>query len=179
VKVAAKRIYTSLPHADSTFQIIPNENVIDIRPRAHPRFIWNLDSFFESKPQNDADFMKIAQHLARQVCLQNARYESDRPIAALLVSKENEILGAAINTNAKNRTLHAEMNLIEACHEQRIPKGARIYSTLKPCKMCAGMIVDSAEELSSLRVVYAENDPGKNAQNTALDRCTHPIQLQL
>jgi len=41
--------------------------------------------------------------------------------------------------------------------------------TLKPCKMCAGLLWDATEDPLGLQVVYAEEDPGRSARETVLD----------
>ncbi|MFL5813691.1 MAG: Bd3614 family nucleic acid deaminase [Bdellovibrionia bacterium] len=183
VKVAAKRITGSLSLLELEKMIGKHEEIVDLS--AEP--IWRPEPVtlplpLPSSAPTDAEWIELAQNLARKTVQKDSkspRYASDRPIAALLVSGENALLGAAINTNAKNRTLHAEMNLIANLADQKIPPGARLFTTLKPCKMCAGMIHDSATDLASLRVIFAEDDPGTHGRNTALDRCPHPIQSQL
>ncbi|HEX5869744.1 MAG TPA: Bd3614 family nucleic acid deaminase, partial [Longimicrobium sp.] len=45
--------------------------------------------------------------------------------------------------------------------------GARLYTTLKPCRMCAGMIQHAGQ--GKLDVLYGQGDPGGDAQNTVLD----------
>jgi tRNA(Arg) A34 adenosine deaminase TadA len=182
VKVAAKRVTSSLTFSEIDEMIGKNTEIVDLNAES----IWHPEPVALSLPApsaslTDAQWMELAQNLARQTTLKAVkapRYACDRPITALLVSVENALLGAAINTNAKNRTLHAEMNLIANLPDQKIPPGARLFTTLKPCKMCAGMIHDSAADLASLRVIFAEDDPGTHGRNTALDRCPHPIQSQ-
>jgi tRNA(Arg) A34 adenosine deaminase TadA len=178
VKVAAKRITSSLTLSEIEEMIGKSDEIVDLS--AEP--IWHPEPVALTPPSSartDAEWIELAQKLARQTAqngLKAPKYASDRPIAALLVSRENTLLGADINTNAKNRTLHAEMNLISHLTDQKIPAGARLFTTLKPCRMCAGMIHDSASDLASLRVIFAEDDPGTHGRNTALDRCRYDIQ---
>jgi tRNA(Arg) A34 adenosine deaminase TadA len=126
----------------------------------------------DARPRGPADFMRAALALADAIPAGASRYRSDRRVAALLVSADGELLAAAVNTNARNRTLHAEVNLV-AAHARRarapIPPGARIYTTLKPCRMCAGLIWCAAADVASLRVFYAQDDPGPGARETVLD----------
>jgi tRNA(Arg) A34 adenosine deaminase TadA len=186
VKVAAKRITASLALHNDHFKINSDDRVFEFHAQSIARpsspSIPSGGNFPEPPQETllgHSDFMALAFRLAGQVDRREARYASNRPIAAILVSNENQILAAAVNTNAKNRTLHAEMNLIASLKEQRIPPRARLYTTLKPCKMCAGMIFDSAMEPESLQVIYGENDPGPHARHTALDRHKFPSQSQL
>jgi tRNA(Arg) A34 adenosine deaminase TadA len=106
-------------------------------------------------------------------------YQRDRAIGAVLLSKENELIAHAVNTNAVNRFCHAEINLLRELHSRGfggIPAGASLYVTLKPCRMCAAMILEFCEDRRSIRVFYDEDDPGPNARRTALDLSPDPIQ---
>jgi tRNA(Arg) A34 adenosine deaminase TadA len=99
-----------------------------------------------------------------------------------LFSKEGELLAHAVNTNARNRFCHAEINLLRELHFRGlkgIPAGASLYVTLKPCRMCAAMILSFCENSESIRVFYDENDPGPNARRTALDLSPFQLQVQL
>jgi tRNA(Arg) A34 adenosine deaminase TadA len=94
------------------------------------------------------------------------------PVAALLISADNQILSAALNCNSKNRTLHAEVNLIQCFyrnHRKKIPSGSKIITTLKACKMCAAMIWSSAEQIESTEIFFGEMDEGKHARETVLN----------
>lgn len=195
VKVAAKRITSSL--SPDEIQTHLNEDnlktanlshIIEIdvhkiwrpeQPKLSAVELFPADSDSTHTNRTDEEWMKIAISLSAQVDRRGPRYASDRPIGAILVSAQNKLLAAAINTNARNRTLHAEINLIASLSDAKIPPHAKIYTTLKPCKMCAGMIVDSAQDIQSLKVIFSENDPGPHARNTALDRCSHDVQSQL
>jgi tRNA(Arg) A34 adenosine deaminase TadA len=59
----------------------------------------------------------------------------------------------------------------------KIPPGARIYSTHKPCKMCAGMIFQSAGDLRSLQVFYGVEESGRLSVQTILDQ--HQLNKRL
>jgi tRNA(Arg) A34 adenosine deaminase TadA len=181
VKVAAKRITPSLTEQDEVFQIRSGEKLVEIHARdIHRPPPPDLSGLLQNSSEwSNSQWMSLAKTLAHQIHRQEARYASDRPIAALLVSAENTLLGAAVNTNAKNRTLHAEMNLIASLSSRRIPPGSRLFTTLKPCRMCAGMICDSSSELRALQVIFSEDDPGPHARNTALDQCEFPVQSRL
>lgn len=49
-----------------------------------------------------------------------------------------------------------------------IPPGSRVYSTLKPCSMCSGLIHDSSN--GNAKVFWGQDDAGSMAANTVLDR---------
>lgn len=178
VKVAAKRITTGL-EIDAPELLLEGRCLeLNAKDFSHPPEI-DSDSL---SPSSDDNWMKVAGELASRIPKKSELYESDRKIAAILVSAKGEILSAAINTNARNRTQHAEINLIESLWKKagkRLPRGSRLYTTLKPCKMCAGMIWDCAEDVRDLQVIYGEDDPGTNARCTALDLSPFPIQTKL
>lgn len=99
------------------------------------------------------------------------RHQSDRPISALLLSKEGDFLSWAHNKNSENPTHHAELSLLldwARTHSKPIPPGSVLLCSLKPCKMCAAAIVQAASG-QNLRVYYFLDDPGPLAKNTALD----------
>ncbi|MCM2277419.1 MAG: Bd3614 family nucleic acid deaminase [Oligoflexia bacterium] len=122
-------------------------------------------------PRSDAEYMALAFRMTEPAYRARNAAARGRPIAALLVSREGSLLSWAINTDFHNRTRHAEVNLLQGYFErtsQGLPSGSRIYTTLKPCRMCAGMIWHCTRDLASLRVFYGEDDPGPHARNTAL-----------
>jgi tRNA(Arg) A34 adenosine deaminase TadA len=93
-------------------------------------------------------------------------------IAALLLGPAGELLSWATSTGSRNPTGHAEANLVGdwlARTRSPLPVGSRVLVTLKPCKMCAGLLWEAAADPWSLRVVYAEDDPLRYARETVLD----------
>ncbi len=117
--------------------------------------------------------LKKAQILAETVPRGNVLHDHDRSIAAILVSARGELLGYGMNSNSKNKTLHAEVNLIQRYYlenKKRIPQGAILYSTHKPCKMCAGMIYHWSEKPDSMQVYYSKEEMGGMSRQTILDR---------
>jgi len=95
-------------------------------------------------------------------------------IAALLVSSKGAVLAVGMNSvdEHDDATCHAEVNLVQSHfllnERKRIPVGARIYTTLKPCAMCAGMIMECSEDSSKNMTFYGQFDPGAGAIKTAL-----------
>lgn len=99
------------------------------------------------------------------------RHQSDRPISALLISKEGDFLSWAHNRSSENPTHHAELNILidwARTHSNPIPTDSVLLCSLKPCKMCAAAIVQAASG-QNLKVYYLLDDPGPLAKNTALD----------
>lgn len=104
------------------------------------------------------DPMGVALQMAAQSRRVERLYASDRPVGAVLFHRERGVLAVGHNTNASNRTLHAELNLVQSWwREQRapLPEGAELYTTLEPCRMCSGMIHHCGP---STRVSYLESD---------------------
>ena len=82
-------------------------------------------------------FMQLAIDQARK-----SRREGGIPIGSVLV--KNDVLVAAGHNKRvqeKNPILHGEMDCLNNAGRIGSYKGATIYSTLMPCYMCAGTIV--------------------------------------
>ncbi|RYZ75997.1 MAG: hypothetical protein EOP06_31735, partial [Proteobacteria bacterium] len=80
--------------------------------------------------------------------------------------------------NSKNKTLHAELLMVQSYFRQtgnRIPRGARIVTTRKPCRMCAGILHDWSDDPRSLEIHYDEVD--KSSQHTCLDTVAQWFRL--
>lgn len=93
-------------------------------------------------------------------------------IGAILVAPTGTIVAWALNAKENNSTFHAEVNLLQALHHHS-PRllsdlqGYRLYTTLKPCKMCAAMIRHVGK--GAISVIYGQDDTGDDARGTALD----------
>ncbi|MGK5082513.1 Bd3614 family nucleic acid deaminase [Bdellovibrionota bacterium FG-1] len=167
VKVAAKRIAWGLappsPWPGHWIELKPSLDTsgwVDLA---------TIPSF--AADRTPADYMQLARDLAARVQIQSAKYLSDRRIAALLVSPEGKLLSAAFNSSAQNRIRHAEVNLIRGycgATQRSLAAGTQLYTTLKCCKMCAGMIWDAASNPMHLTVFYDEEDSGPMGRSTVL-----------
>ncbi len=171
IKVAAKRVSLAGVFADLNTEPHDLSDRRWVAFSARPRHAVRIhdDATSRIRFESDSDAMKYAQVLANTVQTSDVRYRSARSIAAILVSHQGELLAEAVNTSGLNRTLHAEVNLVQgycAITQQRLPRGARIYTTLKSCKMCAGMIWTAAEDPMDLSVYFHQDDPGPHAQRT-------------
>jgi tRNA(Arg) A34 adenosine deaminase TadA len=89
-------------------------------------------------------------------------------LAAVLVDADGRPVLGARNAAATNRTLHAELNLVQGwvARAGGVPAGYRVISSLQPCRMCAAILVRAA--LGPIRVEYRRPDPGRLATRTAL-----------
>jgi tRNA(Arg) A34 adenosine deaminase TadA len=146
--------------------------------RASPELEPALSAIVDAGPRgrDHGAWMTLAQRLAAEMRRRAAALgrdaRSDKPVAALLVDGDGTLLGWATNTGARNPTSHAEVNLVEqwlAQARRPLPRGCRVYSTLKPCKMCAGLLWDSAADAFEQTVFYGDDDPGRYARETVLD----------
>ena len=85
----------------------------------------------------DRRFLGLALEQARQ-----GRAEGGLPIGAVLV-RDGEIVGSGRNRRVQqgNPILHGEMDCIARAGRQRTYRDTTLYTTLAPCAMCAGTIV--------------------------------------
>ena len=172
VRVAAKRL--EAPCRLEDFPLAAGQEVIELHAPALSEVPEPLAAALGLRiglQRDDRGFMELALKLAQHVAVREQRYLSNRRIAALLVSAQGSLLGWAVNSSVQDKTRHAEVNLIQAyCRKNGtpLPAGARVLTTLKSCKMCAGMIWSAASDPSSLRVLYAQDDPGPYARSTVL-----------
>lgn len=178
VKVAAHRVSDSFEGLDTGIDI-SGFHYVELGTGSISKersFDVNTCSGFD-----DANWMNLAEKLSKKTDRTKSLYECDRQVAALLVSAENELLSIGINENASNKTLHAEVNLIQSFYERHkkpIPTGSTIYTTLKPCKMCAGMILTCAENIDGIRIVYKDFDHGTLGRFTVFDKLKPQLQIQ-
>lgn len=65
------------------------------------------------------------------------------PIGAALVDRDGQVIGIGHNRRLQdgNPILHAEIDCLANAGPQHSYAGATLYSTLMPCYMCAGAIV--------------------------------------
>jgi tRNA(Arg) A34 adenosine deaminase TadA len=94
-------------------------------------------------------------------------------VSAILADASGRIIGWGRNLRGFNSTLHAEVNLIQGLYANRPSdyarslNGAVLYTTLKPCIMCAGMIHRAGK--GKIEVIFGQDDKGLDAQGTKLD----------
>ena len=102
---------------------------------------------------NDLDYMKIAFEEAKK-----ALQYDEVPIGAIVV-KDGEVISRAYNLKETTQfvTRHAEIIAIEKAEEKLgtwYLDGCTLYTTLEPCLMCSGAIVQSRIQ----RVVYGAKE---------------------
>ena len=93
------------------------------------------------------------------------------PIGAIIV-KNNIILAKAYNQkeSKKDPTAHAELLAIQKATKKQTPKdwrldGCLLYTTLEPCPMCAGVILQARIKT----VIYAARDKNWGADKSKVD----------
>src|SRR3990170_4705343 len=125
---------------------------------------------FEPETEEDADarWMRVALEAARA-----ARHERDEvPIGACVVSSAGELLAVAGNRTRTDcdPTAHAEIIALRAAARQvenyRLV-GAVVYSTIEPCAMCAGALVQARVR----RLVYGARDERAGAVESIFRIC--------
>lgn len=114
--------------------------------------------------------MKIAIAEAEQ-----ARDLDEVPIGACIVDAEGNILAAASNRTITNNdpTAHAEILALRAAADKignyRLT-GTTMYSTIEPCVMCAGALVNARVA----RLVFGAHDERFGGVETKFRLCDSP-----
>jgi hypothetical protein len=131
------------------------------------------DLLFSSDSHGAGDFLRFAKELTRWVPRGKVLHDYDREVGAVLLDPEGRFLCYGLNSNSRNKTLHAEVNLLQRLYAEKglmVPKGAKLYVTHKPCKMCAGMLYHWCEDPLTLQVLYLIAETGAQSRQTILDQ---------
>jgi cytosine deaminase len=99
---------------------------------------------------DDAEFMALALAQA-----QTGFDEGGVPVGAVLVGAEGRLLGAGRNRRVQqgDPIAHGEMDCLRQVGRRASYAGTTLHTTLTPCMMCAGTIV----QFGIPRVVIGEN----------------------
>ncbi|GJM33964.1 MAG: hypothetical protein DHS20C18_29650 [Saprospiraceae bacterium] len=129
----------------------------------------------------DLIFMHLAWAIVHQRMInKKISIPGGHNIGSVLVDPQNRIISWGVNTNYKHSTLHGEINLVHNYFKDDNTIGVnianshknRLYSTLEPCYMCAGMYSDSGNpNIDGPFCYYDQDDPG--IKNNALERRNH------
>ncbi|NDV22943.1 nucleoside deaminase [Desulfovibrio sp. JC022] len=125
----------------------------------------------------DNKFMEEAYRLAKK-----SFDEGGLPIGSVLV-RDGEIIGGGHNQRVQkgDPIAHGEMDCIRNAGRQKTYKDTTIYTTLSPCMMCSGTIV----QFGISRVVIGENrNFGGNeeflkSRGVQVDILDHPKCIEL
>ncbi|MEP7212434.1 MAG: tRNA adenosine(34) deaminase TadA [Acidobacteriota bacterium] len=118
-------------------------------------------------PEDDLEWMHEAMRAAAK-----AGDAGEVPIGACVVSADGELLASAFNLTITNNdpTAHAEILAIRAASilvgNYRLT-GATVYSTLEPCVMCAGALLNARVA----RLVFGAHDERFGAVETHFRIC--------
>ncbi|NDV27816.1 nucleoside deaminase [Desulfovibrio sp. JC010] len=126
---------------------------------------------------SDMKFMEEAYKLAKK-----SFDEGGLPIGSVLV-RDGEIIGSGHNQRVQkgDPIAHGEMDCIRNAGRQKTYKDTTIYTTLSPCMMCSGTIV----QFGISRVVIGENrNFGGNeeflkSRGVQVDILDHPKCIEL
>lgn len=112
---------------------------------------------------------------------EKALLEGEVPVGAVLVCDETiSFVAHNLRESRKDPTAHAEMLVLQA-GAQRLGRwrlGGTLYSTLEPCVMCAGALVQARID----RLVYGAADPKAGGCGSLVDvvrdpRFNHRIEV--
>jgi tRNA(adenine34) deaminase len=136
---------------------------------------------FEPETEKDADarWMRVALEAAHSAGTER----NEVPIGACVVGSAGELLAVAGNRTRTDcdPTAHAEIIALRAAARQvenyRLV-GAVVYSTIEPCAMCAGALVQARVR----RLVYGARDERAGAVESVFRICdagslNHQIEL--
>jgi tRNA(Arg) A34 adenosine deaminase TadA len=117
----------------------------------------------------DAGYMRLALAEARA-----AAEHGEVPVGAVVVVEGRVIACAGNRTiSACDPSAHAEVLALRAAAQQvgnhRLP-GAVLYSTVEPCAMCAGAMIQAR----ITRLVYGCDDPKGGAARSCFSMFDHP-----
>lgn len=116
---------------------------------------------------SDVDFMRLAIAEAEK-----ARLLKEVPVGACIVGPDGEVLAAASNRTITDNdpTAHAEIIALRLAAEKignyRLT-GATVYSTIEPCVMCAGALVNAR----IARLVFGAHDERFGGVETKFRLC--------
>lgn len=185
VKVLAKKIEFSVPI--SSIETLARENEwVSVADDDEVIFSTRFrDRSFEDDPDFFNSYESVENQLVRLTLKQERGeilHDHNRPIAATLIDPQGKACLWALNSNSRNKSLHAEVNLLQKFYQRekrKIPSGYSIVVTHKPCKMCAGMIFDFCEGPLRTKVHALNNVTGCRSRWTILDVCTSKNLLNL
>lgn len=182
-KIVAKRLRGSIEARDHGKTVeeekvfLGGEEALAPLSLLSPENQWSLQDI-QKLNQDHSSMLTWVRRIARLNARGDILHDFDRDIACVLLAPSGELLSYGVNSNSKNKTLHAEVNMVQKYfreHRKKLPAHGQIYTTRKPCKMCAGMIHDWSEDPSTLQILYMEED--KSSQNTVLEHRVTWIRL--
>jgi tRNA(adenine34) deaminase len=130
----------------------------------------------------DSDYDEIFMRLALTAAYRGAEI-GEVPIGACIVDEAGQVIGATSNRTIidNDPTGHAEIRVIRraaAARNNYRLTGMTVYSTIEPCVMCAGALVNARVK----RLVYGARDERFGAVESVFRLCdsdslNHRIEL--
>ena len=119
----------------------------------------------------DSDYDEIFMRLALTAAYRGAQL-GEVPIGACIVDAEGQVIGATSNRTIidNDPTAHAEIRVIRRAAELRRNyrlTGMTVYSTIEPCVMCAGALVNARIK----RLVFGAHDERFGAVESVFRLC--------
>lgn len=120
--------------------------------------------------ETDEKWMRLAIEAARE-----AGSADEVPIGSCLIDADGNLVAVAGNRTitATDPTAHAEILVLREAAlrsgNYRL-SGTTVYSTIEPCAMCAGALVNARVK----RLVYGAADERFGAVETVFDVCSNP-----
>ena len=101
--------------------------------------------------KEDQEFLKIAIEEGELGLSQGGV-----PVGSCLIDKDGKVVGRGVNQRVqqKDPIAHGEMACLRNAGRQKSYKGMTLYTTLSPCMMCTGTII----QFGIKRVVVGENE---------------------
>ncbi len=141
-------------------------NILDARMQDYAPQALNSELMLET----DENWMRRAINVAR-----DAAKLGEVPVGAVIIDADGKILAATSNRTIKNNdpTAHAEILALRTAAirtgNYRLT-GTTVYSTIEPCAMCAGALVNARVA----RLVYGAADERFGAVETHFRVCDSP-----
>jgi tRNA(Arg) A34 adenosine deaminase TadA len=133
----------------------------------------------------DEDFMRIAIALvdrgwnSSDAVTKPVDRVAGNNIGAIMVDKDNKIIGWGLNLKSENKSFHAEtlmiLRYLRQNNTNKLPDGARIYTSLECCPMCSAHITTLGKDI---KVIYAQKDPYFHGENTLSQGKNHCSQMR-
>lgn len=101
--------------------------------------------------------------------------EGGIPIGAALLDEGGQVIGVGHNRRLQsdNPILHAEMDCLATASRRHDYAGTTLYSTLMPCYMCAGAVI----QFGIPRVVVGESENFQGARDLLLEHGVEVVDL--
>lgn len=123
----------------------------------------------------DFDYDEVFMRLALTAAYRGAQI-GEVPIGACIVDDQGQVIGATSNRTIidNDPTAHAEIRVIRRAAEVRKNyrlTGMTVYSTIEPCVMCAGALVNARIK----RLVFGAHDERFGAVESVFRLCDNDL----